>query len=217
MLALYLRSFKIRTMSDKNYWELFYSKKKGTLDPSPFALFLMKNYSLEGSLVELGCGNGRDSLFFAKNSISILGIDQCKNIVSDLNGLRIENTHFKALDFTSLVDIGHFNTVYSRFTLHSVNKNEASQAMEWAYNSLFPNGQFCIEVRSVHDVFCGEGEEVEKDAFVSDHYRRFVRLEEIVTELEEIGFEISYQIESTGLAVYKEEDPSVIRIIAVKK
>ncbi len=204
-------------MNDKKFWESFYSNKKGTLNPSPFAVFLMENFSINGNMVELGCGNGRDSLYFADQNIKVLGIDQCKSIVSELNALDRENTEFKAADFTNLTDLGGFDTVYSRFTLHSVNKKQASNTMRWAYQSLEQRGKFCIEVRSIHDDFCGEGKEVEKDAFVTDHYRRFIRLDEIVNELMEIGFSIEYKIESTGLAKYKNEDPSVIRIIAVKK
>jgi len=113
-------------MSDKKFWESFYSNKKGTLNPSPFAIYLIENYSVVGNMVELGCGNGRDSLYFADKSIEVLGIDQCKNIVSELNGLGIKNTDFKAADFTNLDDLGRFNMVYSRFTLHSVNKEQAS-------------------------------------------------------------------------------------------
>jgi len=203
-------------MSDKIFWEAFYSNKKGVLNPSPFAIFLMDNYPIKGSMVELGCGNGRDSLYFADNNINVLGIDQCKNIVAELNGLGRENANFKSADFTDLGDLGGFDAVYSRFTLHSVDKHQASKTMNWAYNSLKNKGKFCVEVRSVHDEFFGKGEEVEKDAFVTDHYRRFIRLEEMVTELEEKGFIIDYQIEATGLAKYKNEDPSVIRIIASK-
>lgn len=203
-------------MSDKKFWEAFYSNKKGTINPSPFAIFLMEKYSIKGSMVELGCGNGRDSLFFADQNINVLGIDQCKNIVSELNGLAINNAEFKASDFTSLGDLGSFDMVYSRFTLHSVHKEQASDSMAWAYNALNTGGRFCIEVRSIHDDFCGEGDEVEKDAFVTDHYRRFIRLDEIVNELEEIGFSIEFKIEATGLAKYKGEDPSVIRVIASK-
>lgn len=204
-------------MSDKNFWEAFYENKRGTLNPSPFAIFLLENYTIKGSMVELGCGNGRDSLFFAQQNIDILGIDQCKNIVSKLNGLAVTNATFKADDFTNLNNLGSFDTVYSRFTLHSVHKEQASNTMKWAFNSLNNGGMFCIEVRSIHDEFCGEGEKVEKDAFVTDHYRRFIRLDEIVKELQEIGFDIDYQIEATGLAKYKDEDPSVIRVIASKK
>ncbi len=204
-------------MSDKNFWEAFYSNKKGVLNPSPFATFLIENYTINGSMVELGCGNGRDSLYFAKQGIDVLGIDQCKNIVSELNGLALKNTEFKVADFTKLDNLGNFDTVYSRFTLHSVNKNQASDTMMWAFKYLKQGGKFCIEVRSVNDNFCGEGKEVETDAFVTDHYRRFIRLDEMVNELKEIGFSIEYQIEATSLAKYKNEDPSVIRIVAIKK
>ncbi len=203
-------------MSDKIFWEAFYSNKKGVLNPSPFAIFLVDNYPIKGSMVELGCGNGRDSLYFADNNIDVLGIDQCKNIVAELNGIGVKNAEFKAADFTNLGNLGTFDVVYSRFTLHSVNKKQASSTMIWAYKSLNAGGRFCIEVRSILDDFCGDGEEVEKDAFVTDHYRRFIRLEEMVAELEEKGFTIDYQIEATGLAKYKNEDPSVIRIIASK-
>ncbi len=203
-------------MSDKFFWEAFYSNKKGTSNPSPFAIFLMKNYAIKGSMVELGCGNGRDSLYFAEQNISVLGIDQCNNIVAELNGMEIKNAQFKAGDFTNLDNLGNFDVVYSRFTLHSVDQQQASCTMDWAYRSLNVGGKFCIEVRSIHDDFCGEGEKVEKDAFVTDHYRRFIRLDEMVNELLEIGFSIDYKIEATGLAKYKNEDPSVIRVIASK-
>jgi len=204
-------------MSDKNFWESFYSNKKGTLNPSPFAVFIMENYAIKGSMIELGCGNGRDSLYFAEKNIKVLGIDQCNNIVSELNGMANKNARFKAGDFTNLDDLGNFDVAYSRFTLHSVDKEQASKTMAWVFNSLYAGGKFCIEVRSIHDDFCGEGEKVEKDAFITDHYRRFIRLDEMVVELESIGFSIDYKIESTGLAKYKNEDPSVIRVIASKR
>lgn len=203
-------------MSDKRFWEAFYADKKGISNPSPFAIFIKENYAVSGSMVELGCGNGRDSLYFAEHNFDVLGVDQCKNIVSELNALAISNANFKEADFTNLDNLGSFDIVYSRFTLHSVKKEEASNTMRWAYKSLNEGGHFCIEVRSIHDDFCGEGKEVAENAFVTDHYRRFVRLGDVVNELEEIGFSIDFQIEATGLAKYKNEDPSVIRVIAIK-
>ena len=95
-------------------------------------------------------------------------------------------------------------------------EEQASKTLQWAYNSLVTDGKFCIEVRSVKDEFFGQGTEVEKDAFITDHYRRFVRIDEMLDELKHIGFNIEYSIESKGLAVYKDEDPSIIRIVAIK-
>ena len=52
------------------YWDNFYKKKKLTLKPSKFAIFckkILKNY--KGTLYDIGCGNGRDSIYFNKNNI----------------------------------------------------------------------------------------------------------------------------------------------------
>ncbi|MEP2025932.1 MAG: class I SAM-dependent methyltransferase [Reichenbachiella sp.] len=203
-------------MSDKEFWEDFYSNKKGTLEPSPFATFVFYEIGIKGTIVELGCGNGRDSLFFSDEGLNVFGIDQCQTTISRLNDLGRKNSRFEVKDFTSLGDLGQFDNVYSRFTLHSVSKNQATDTLNWAYSALKVGGKFCIEVRSINDELFGQGTEVEKDAFVTDHYRRFVRLDEMVDELNSIGFKIEFSTESKGLAVYKDEDPSVIRIIASK-
>lgn len=203
-------------MSDKDFWEDFYSKKKGTLEPSPFATFVFEEIGVNGALVELGCGNGRDSLFFSDKGLGVFGIDQCETTISRLNELDRNNARFEVKDFTSLDDLGQFDNVYSRFTLHSVSKQQATQTLKWAFNSLREGGKFCIEVRSVKDELFGQGTAVEKDAFVTDHYRRFIRIEEMLEELKTIGFKIEFSIESKGLAVYKDEDPSIIRIVAIK-
>lgn len=203
-------------MSDKAFWEDFYSNKKGTLNPSPFAEFVWKTYQLSGTIIELGCGNGRDSLYFMDKGLNVYGTDQCESTINRLNSLNKEYARFEVKDFTSLGSIGTFDNIYSRFTLHSVSQSQASQTLNWCFDSLNKNGKLCIEVRSINDELYGQGTEVEKDAFVTDHYRRFVRFEALTEELEKIGFKIEYAVESKGFAVYKDEDPAVIRVIASK-
>ncbi|WP_420580820.1 class I SAM-dependent methyltransferase [Reichenbachiella sp.] len=203
-------------MSDKEFWEDFYSNKKGTLTPSPFAEYVLKEHQLKGSLIELGCGNGRDSIYFIKNELEVFGTDQCETTIGRLSDLNLQGGKFEVKDFTDLGALGKFDNIYSRFTLHSVSEKQASQTLVWAFDSLTTGGKLCIEVRSIHDELYGEGEEVERDAFVTDHYRRFVRIEELTKELETLGFNIEYSEESKGFAIYKDEDPAVIRIVATK-
>lgn len=63
------------------------------------------------SLLELGCGNGRDALFFAKNKIQTTAIDQVADEISYLakhcatTTKGIANPHFIAGDFTNLSTI----------------------------------------------------------------------------------------------------------------
>ena len=49
------------------HWNKFYSKKKQPIKPSNFAKFLYKKFLIKGKgkkLIDIGCGNGRDSFFF---------------------------------------------------------------------------------------------------------------------------------------------------------
>ena len=48
------------------------------------------------------------------------------------------------------------------------------------------------------------------------HYRRYMDLDGFVAKLESRGFEVLYCIEDNDLAVYKDDNPYVIRIIARK-
>lgn len=110
-------------------------------------------------------------------------------------------------------------TVYSRFTLHAVNRTNSSHALNWAFQNLSRGGVLLIEVRSVKDKLYGQGTPVseDKDAFVTSHYRRFVRKDELEAELKGLGFTIEHSIEQDNLAVYKDDNPVVIRIHARKK
>lgn len=50
---------------DREYWNQFYLMSAGKLtEPSNFAYFALNYLKPEKSLMELGCGNGRDSVFF---------------------------------------------------------------------------------------------------------------------------------------------------------
>lgn len=48
------------------------------------------------------------------------------------------------------------------------------------------------------------------------HYRRYMNLDKITEKLESMCFEILFKIEDNGLAIYKDDNSHVIRIIAKK-
>ena len=200
--------------NNNQHWNKFYKESKAVNDPSSFALFSLPKINKKYHLIELGCGNGRDSLFFINQGIKVIACDLAEEGIKKIN-----NPNFLVRDFTNLKD-NEFNikigTVYSRFTLHAVDKKSASRTLNWSYKNLIENGKLLIEVRSVKDDFYGKGTKVGKDEYINDHYRRFIRNEELIEELKEIGFKIEENIESKGLAVYKDEDPVVIRVVASK-
>lgn len=198
---------------DKAYWESYYAHVSFKSNPSDFAQFLFNEYSLKGSIIELGCGNGRDSIFFSSKGLEVIGVDQCTYSIHKLNELYNPKINFIVDDFTNLNnDIKAIN-IYSRFTFHSIDMESAQRTIKWAAKTI-QGGYFAIEVRSVKDDLYGEGEKIGKDTWFTDHTRRFVRLNEIINDLKSVGFRILFSKESKGLAIYKDEDPVIIRIIA---
>ena len=208
-------------MNDLKYWTEYYKNNKGIKKtPSPFAEYLVENGIILDSqtLVELGCGNGRDSMFFANNNVNVTAIDQCTNTTSVLNEL--DNIHSYPHDFTNLPPLHKeldIDIIYSRFTIHSINEKSEDRTLMWVFNNLNIGGLFCIEARTIKDPICRKGEDKGNNIwFYNKHHRRFLDAEKFRSKLLNIGFEIKFFKEKNGFAKYKNEDPIILRVIAQK-
>jgi len=207
-------------MVDIAYWNKFYNTGVAPKDHSSFAESVIRKISRDGVLLEMGCGNGRDAFYFDREGIDVWALD----ISSQISSLVAESgkrPKFICADFTKLETPYHdieFATVYSRFTLHSIKVGDATRALKWAFDNLRPGGLFLIEVRSILDPMCGTGTPVEgeRDAWINTHYRRFLRKNELVAELEGLHFDLEHVEEANNLAVYGDDNPVVIRIHARK-
>lgn len=205
---------------DTIYWNDFYNKTKNLNHPSLFAQMAIEHMQYGESVVEIGCGNGRDSLFFKKNGISVTAVDASDVAIEMLkSGYNGDNINFVCDDFVSFLNSykGKFTYCYSRFTMHAINEEQEDEVIQSAYNILLPGGMFFIETRSVNDDIYGLGVKVARNSFEYEgHFRRFIVLEEFVNKLEAVGFKINYSEEKRGFAPFKETDPPIIRIIARK-
>lgn len=207
---------------DKEYWEKYYLLQDPSQKPSDFARFVAKKYASDGGiLVDVGCGNGRDTLFFSSQSIEAYGVEQCKVAIEkniekggllDL-GAKFIKDDFSKCDYDSLAN-GPFS-IYSRFTLHAIDYDEEK--------AFFNNLERCrnliylyIEARSIHDHLYGEGSKVGLHEYVTTHYRRFISSSALISRLIE-NFDLHYFEESTGFAKTTEDDPCLIRLIARRR
>ncbi len=206
----------------KDYWKNYYQARLSAKEQeqSNFASFCVKHFfKKESKLIELGCGNGRDSLYFAKNKLKVLGIDQCENVIEFLNKeYDLKNLSFESMDFTALKDFDEgFDTIYSRFTLHSINETQQNRLFEWIKRNLKPKGILAIECRGQQNSLYRLGVMVEEDAFIyENHYRRFVNFKNLVELLSE-DYELLFAKEDRGFAPFKNEDDIFIRIVGVKR
>jgi len=208
---------------DKNYWNNYYKTHNTPSTPSPFAKYIGENFfngnSDKKKIIELGCGDGRDSVYFEKMNLKVIGVEQCESAVKNLNNnFSSKNMSFLEDDFTNFKTIfdNKFDYVYSRFTLHAINEEEEDKVLNWVFENLKEGGIFFLEVRSTKDDLFGKGVKVGENTFMYDnHNRRFVDFNTLKDKTKNYSKVIESKLES-GLAVHGNENPIVIRLILQK-
>lgn len=206
---------------DTDYWDKYYENNEAPIEASLFAQWVLQYLQKGKSILELGCGNGRDSLFFYKNGLNVTGIDASSKSINELSkSFGTEgNLCFICDDFvcSSTIFSGQYDYVYSRFSLHAINKEQELEVIQNVFKVLKQGGKFFIEVRSVNDELYGKGKKVDEDSYIyNGHYRRFIRISSLLDELKNIGFEIYYAKEDINFAPYQGCNPPIIRIVVHK-
>lgn len=208
--------------NNKNFWNKFYKNKLAVNKPSNFAIFV-NNFlkKKKTKIVDVGCGNGRDLIFFKRKKFDFIGIDLSNN-ASQLIKKKLKKTEDKNKIFND--DFVKFNykkkiknkfSIYSRFTWHTINKKNESLFINKISN--LSNLEYLfIETRSIKDDLFGKGKKISKYEFITDHYRRFINKKELIKKLKK-KFKIIYLKEKKGFSKFKKEDPCLIRLIALKK
>lgn len=206
---------------DTEYWNLYYQENKAPENPSLFAQWVLHDMERNKNLLELGCGNGRDSLYFYSNGMNVTAVDASEKTINQLRSkCNEDNICFICDDFvcSSAIFAGQYEYVYSRFSLHAINEEQETEVIANVYRVLKQGGKFYIEVRSVNDELYGKGEKVGPDSYYFEgHYRRFLCIDTLKEKLKAVGFEISYACESRGFAPYQDKDPYVIRMVVEKR
>jgi len=120
---------------------------KSMYEPSLFARSMFRKYMEKGkALIEFGCGNGRDSLYFADKGVNVTGIDASQVAIEKLQEkVLLTNCLFICDDFVNAESIYQiqYDYCYSRFTLHAINEQQELQILKKAYYML-KRGGICL-------------------------------------------------------------------------
>jgi tellurite methyltransferase len=209
--------------ANKKYWNEFY-KTNFKHTPSQFCVNVLTEVSDDSVIVELGSGNGRDSLYFASQGhvtfamdLSSEAIHHCKE---EAKKRSVEHVHFIQGDLSKESDVkaviqearnnskGSEMVYYSRFVIHSLDDDQEDKMLSNLSTLADQNEKVYFEFRTKED---------EKlDKHFGNHYRRYVDSDRFIQKLTDLGFELEYQMKGQGMAKFLEEDPVVIRIIAKK-
>ncbi len=201
-----------------NYWQNFYKNKKlhKNIDfPSQFAIFCIGEKSDENNLIEFGCGNGRDALFFSKYFKKIYAFDKSKFAIdyNKKNFSKIKNLNFYKYDindkfrFIKLKNKKKF--IYARFFLHTLNNNEINHFTKLCSYLLNKNEKVFCEYRTVKDK--------SKKKVFRNHFRNYLNPKNISKIFKSQKLIRFYEVEGQGFARYKTEDAHVARQIFIKR
>ncbi len=206
---------------DVDYWNSYYAKKLTEIQsPSDFARTVISYLEPGKSLIDLGCGNGRDSIYFLNHHLNVTGIDVSEEAISQLNQLKLKNGNFVCDDFVSSKALYQvqYDYIYSRWTMHAISEQQEDELLGNARDALKEGGLFLIEARSVQDSLYGKGTCVGKHAYIHNgHFRRFMEKEVFIEKLKERGFQVISAEEGENFSKTETSNPVLVRIVASRE
>lgn len=215
------------TRNNKNFWDTYYSEREKNAvfvtEPSGFSHFALNNLDEQSkTLIEFGCGNGRDGIFFAKQGIDVTLTDYSEAALeycakaAEQQGTKVSTRPLNIVDVSQSLSFGKANTerfdvVYSRFFLHAVNETGQRNFLATAHSILKNGGRLISEYRCI--------DKSQNKTMVyenGEHYRRLIDQDQFLAEARSVGFEVLHEETGYGLAKYKSEDPFIGRVVLLK-
>ena len=171
-------------------WDKVYSKDSAFIgdEPSNFSQICYSNFKKHHvkKLLELGCGQGRDTLFFASHELDIYAIDSSKVAIESLEQkIGKENTSIKLRQFDAGQGIPfsnkYFDAVYSHmFYNMRFTDEELSFLFKESSRVLRNNGLLYFSVRSDKDVLYNKGKKIDNNIYEINGFQiRFFTKEQI--------------------------------------
>lgn len=185
-------------------WDETYAKQPKIYgdEPSEIAVQLanlLRQKPLPVLILDLGCGYGRDSIYFAQQGFEVMALD-CSPVAIQMLKQRIAGTSLERLINPIVADAlrgfpapdGHFDAIYAYlFFCLAFTDAELTNLFSECARVLKPKGYLAGTVRSIYDRSYGKGEEIEPDMFsLPNAVRHFFSEAYLERKLKEAGFEL---------------------------
>ena len=202
-----------------SYWDNYYGNIK-KFDESTFARFALKylgkNYKNK-KIIDIGCGNGRDSFFFYKKRLNVLGIDISQKAVKKNSLYSNPRLKFAKFDIEKNTMSKKFDFIYSRFFLHAINENGENKLFKLIKKIKKKNTLVFLEFRNHKDLIFKKIKSRKHNKsveFEKGHYRRIINCEKFIKKIKnEMKVKIIYKKSAKNLSVVKNDNPNLSRII----
>lgn len=199
-----------------NHWDQYYGTGQPPEIPSQFCVFVANEFPDVQDVVEAGCGNGRDALYFAALGKRVVAFDASPAAVENCRSRHNGSAQFivgKADESETWQGVRQALResegpilLYNRFFLHAIDDQAEMAFLRHASRLLKDRGgHLCLECRTVRDA--------DHVKVTPDHYRRFIEPLHLAARLHEVGLGVDYFVEGYGMAKYRADDAHVVRLI----
>lgn len=178
-----IKNSEIETELKKlGYWNDLYSKNNyfGT-GPTILAIFaqkLIEKYSIS-KILELGCGQGRDSIFFANLGCHVTATDISENAINFVKQIKkeqgLENLELFVHDTLNPLNpkSANFDLVYCNLALQFFDINQLSQIFSNIKKTMKKNSLFLFSTKKSGDKYFDFGTKISEIAFEYNGITRF--------------------------------------------
>ena len=164
--------------------------------PSPLAILAEPYFRTDSKILELGCGVGRDAIFFQERGHSVLATDS-SSVVIKKNMARIhkENVVFEVLDMQEPLSYADesFDVVFANLSLHYYLDKKTREIAKEITRVIKPGGVLAFACKS-HDEFrTNEATKLEDNVFVAPNgHALHIFSEDYAKDLLGTDFEIKH-------------------------
>ena len=194
----------------KQYWDEHYEKFR-IIEPSKFARFVQQFLEMYETVLDLGCGNGRDSQFFYNlDTVSeVRGCDSSSKAL-DLCDDHIDKFYLDVTKDTKLLInlLKRSSIIYCRFLLHALPPKNQISLLHTICESINMYTKVFIECRSETYEYI--------DYTYGEHERYLVNATLITNIFNNYGITNITDVQKNR-AIFKNEDPPIIWSVGIKQ
>lgn len=164
--------------ADKDHWNG--TLKRGIGNVHAFAANVLEFGSdRKLHILDLGCGMGKDTMYFAKKGHRVTGIDFSETAIDALNDAvrksKLRTVRAVCADIAESLPFKtkEFDAVYAHLSLHYFDTQKTGEIFKEIRRVLASDGMLFVKCKSVDDPLYGQGEKVGEDMYRTDHVRHF--------------------------------------------
>jgi SAM-dependent methyltransferase len=202
------------------HWNDFYRSRKRERVPttsSSFARWVADQLPHRRHILDVGCGNGRDSVFFAERGHRLTALDASPHALrltrrlATEHAVAVRTAHLNLSDLRStLLSGARFARlkrppdIYARFLLDAIAPDSRRNFFRWAQMIQRRGGVTYLEFRTWHGVLRASASRF--------HYRALLDPDSVIAEIESHGGIVVHDERGTRRARYDGENPRVCRV-----